>query len=170
MPRDTLVGAFTKFIRDKVTENTDPRFSVVGRAVKAALPSCAECGEVVLPPLSSTSCLLCGRTVCEEHGFFHATGACLCLGCIEESGIEIDWGGEGFEDSGDESDADAWPWGVLGLDGPTRDLDAIKRAYRKAARACHPDVAPAEQKADAAQRFAHVQAAYTEALNIAKGV
>lgn len=167
MPKDTLVGAFTKFIRDKVTESDDPRFQAVGRVVKAALPSCAECHKTVLPPLSSTSCLLCGRTVCEEHGFFHATGACLCLGCIEANGIEIDWSGEGFDD--DEKDDDNWPWSDLGLDGPTRDLNTIKKAYRRAARSCHPDYADPEEKADAAQRFAHVQAAYTEAMNIAKG-
>lgn len=169
MPKDTLVGAFTKFVRDKVTESQDPRFAAVGRVVKAALPSCAECHETVLPPLSSTACLLCGRTVCEEHGFFHASGACLCLDCIDANGIKIDWGC-GDQDGEDEGEDDYdYPWVELGLDGPTYDTNVIKKAYRKAARATHPDMAPEGKQAEAAQRFARVQAAYAEALNIARG-
>jgi hypothetical protein len=44
------------------------------------------------------------------------------------------------------------------------DRDAVTRAYRRLARATHPDVSPA---ADAAERFAALTAAYRRALDAA---
>jgi hypothetical protein len=55
---------------------------------------------------------------------------------------------------------------LLGLD-PTADLDAVKRAYRRLARALHPDLQPhldADRRRALERRFAEVTAAYQTLL------
>eukprot|EP00123_Amoebidium_parasiticum_P003984 comp15288_c1_seq1/m.12105 comp15288_c1_seq1/g.12105 ORF comp15288_c1_seq1/g.12105 comp15288_c1_seq1/m.12105 type:complete len:296 (-) comp15288_c1_seq1:240-1127(-) len=52
---------------------------------------------------------------------------------------------------------------VLGLPNGTRDPNAIKKAFREAARSCHPDKLPnmsAEEKKRAEKRFNEISAAY----------
>ena len=50
-------------------------------------------------------------------------------------------------------------YGVLGIE-PDADERAVKRAYRKAARACHPDLPENKGSASAARRFQEIRAAY----------
>jgi len=60
------------------------------------------------------------------------------------------------------SDADSGAWRVLGL-APGADADAIKRAYRRLARATHPDLHPgasADEKRALEVRFAAITEAY----------
>lgn len=49
------------------------------------------------------------------------------------------------------------PYQVLGV-SPTDDEDTIKKAYRKAAKECHPDTHPGDKRAE--ERFKEIGEAY----------
>lgn len=49
------------------------------------------------------------------------------------------------------------PYQVLGV-SPTEDEDTIKKAYRKAAKECHPDTHPGDKRAE--ERFKEIGEAY----------
>jgi DnaJ domain len=171
MPDDTRsIGGFFDAIRQVVQgnlqDNQHPAARAVGQVVGAYAPRCPVCKKAALLP---ARCLLCGCTPCEQHGFFHAAGVCLCTPCLEESGIELDLDGTGFG-SGGTADSAGFPWSALGI-APTADIKTIKQAFRKLATEDHPDhhQEGTAEHALATERFKRLKAAYDDALSIAQG-
>jgi DnaJ-like protein len=169
MPGDKSppIRGFFDAIRKVVQGGQHPAAQVVGQVVGAYAPRCHVCQKTALVP---ARCLLCGHTPCEEHGFFHALGVGLCTPCLEESGIELDLAGLGFGPAGGAADAGGFPWSSLGI-APTRDVQAIKRAFRKLATEDHPDHhrEGTKEHAQATESFKRLKAAYDDALSIAQG-
>lgn len=144
-----------------------PAGGMVGQVVGAYAPRCHICNKVALIPIR---CALCNLPMCETHGFFNATGLGLCSACIQESGgIELDLDGSGFIEDGAAPDS-GFPWTTLKI-SPTKDIKAIKQAYRRLATKDHPDhyEEGTEEHRRADGRFKRLTVAYNEALSMAKG-
>lgn len=157
------------------------RAGVVANEVSrtGAIPRCQYCDNLSL----TLSCICCGEAPCYEHGWFSpGTGECLCAGCLEELLDLAD--AEDTEDTEDEPprrprtrtmprqkrkaqkrpeapSADDWPWKVLKVP-PTASAAEVKAAYRKLAKASHPDHGGDERV------FKALTEAYQEALRLAQ--
>ena len=126
----TLGDIISRFWTPEVRE-------VARNAADAVLPECACCTRKAIP----VRCFRCGSYVCQDHGYFSLSRReSLCFPCKTDL----------LKLSGEVED-DVSPWTVLGIEEGS-DKKEIERAFRIAARGCHPDLHPADEAKESAFR------------------
>ena len=145
-------------------------FDFVGTRVQEAAPRCGLCDEIAIPLRCP-----CGGFGCKDHGYFNLPlGRAICPMCAMQLGAAVMPEGdvaeefeEVFAPKHDQArrrraarrrrrpqttepsfEAVSIAWETLGLDPTTSTVNDVNKAFRQAARDCHPDLHPGDASAE----------------------